>query len=58
MHPLIQRADNKPENWRAWIIIDNLLLLYFDLFWAVISVALKQNKEKSHSIKEQKYSSN
>lgn len=35
-----------------------LLLLYFGLFWAVISVALKQNKEKSHSIKEQECSSN
>lgn len=33
MHPLAQRADNKPENWRAWIIIDNFAIA---LFWFIL----------------------
>lgn len=29
MYPLAQGTDNKAQNWRASIIINNLLLLYF-----------------------------
>lgn len=33
MHPLAQRADNKPENWRAWIIIGDFAIA---LFWFIL----------------------